>query len=278
MKNILIAVAMCLGLFAQTSNAQILIDISDDFDSAVVDTASIGNQPLTGTQIRSINGLGLQIVDVAATPALTGVPNFSGNAVAVSTNGDGFAAIGVFPGTPAGNGTFTFPSAPSSDPFTLSFDLFIPGTTDLAVPVGDFQPRFNGTGGGNGTPIPTSATSSFGFTPFVLTGTLEDFSNVNIGDTLTQARPFIGFNQVADTSEPNIAFIDNIVFTVGEATMMPPTLKGDVDLSGTVDFGDIPAFIAVLQSNGSQAEADTDCNGTVNFADIPEFINILQGG
>ena len=55
-------------------------------------------------------------------------------------------------------------------------------------------------------------------------------------------------------------------------------LKGDVDLSGMVDFADIPAFISVLQGGTVQAEADCDCNEVVDFADIPAFIAILQGG
>ena len=56
------------------------------------------------------------------------------------------------------------------------------------------------------------------------------------------------------------------------------TLKGDVNLSGAVDFDDIPTFIAVLQSGNFQAEADCDCNGVVDFDDIPAFIAILQAG
>lgn len=52
-------------------------------------------------------------------------------------------------------------------------------------------------------------------------------------------------------------------------------LKGDVNLSGNVDFLDIAPFIAVLSSAGFQAEADCDCNGMVNFLDIAPFINIL---
>ena len=52
-------------------------------------------------------------------------------------------------------------------------------------------------------------------------------------------------------------------------------LKGDVDMDGDVDFDDIPAFIAILQSGTFQAEADTDCSTVVDFADIPSFIAIL---
>ena len=55
-------------------------------------------------------------------------------------------------------------------------------------------------------------------------------------------------------------------------------IKGDVDMSGAVDFADIPEFITVLQNGVFQAEADCDCDMDVDFDDIPAFILILQGG
>ena len=58
--------------------------------------------------------------------------------------------------------------------------------------------------------------------------------------------------------------------------IMGDVLKGDVDLSGVVDFSDIAPFIAVLQGGMFQAEADCDCSTIVDFADIPVFIAILQ--
>jgi hypothetical protein len=85
----------------------------------------------------------------------------------------------------------------------------------------------------------------------------------------------------------NDIFVDDIYINPSASDLSTPagvgtcstgTLKGDVDLSGMVDFSDIPAFIAVLQSGGFQAEADCDCSGVVNFSDIPAFIAILQGG
>jgi hypothetical protein len=80
------------------------------------------------------------------------------------------------------------------------------------------------------------------------------------------------------TPVPN-AVIARVGSFVAEFTPDGTTVtKGDVDLSGTVDFADIPAFIAVLQSGGFQAEADCDCSTVVDFADIPAFIAILQGG
>ena len=50
---------------------------------------------------------------------------------------------------------------------------------------------------------------------------------------------------------------------------------GDVNQDGVIDFSDIPAFIAVVQSGEFQAEADCDENGVVDFSDIGPFIQIL---
>ena len=71
------------------------------------------------------------------------------------------------------------------------------------------------------------------------------------------------------------ALLDNVALSAATASSV---IKGDVDMSGVVDFADIPAFIAVLQGGGFQAEADADCSTVVDFADIPAFIAILQAG
>jgi arylsulfatase A-like enzyme len=53
-------------------------------------------------------------------------------------------------------------------------------------------------------------------------------------------------------------------------------LLGDVDLSGVVDFSDIPAFISVLIAGDYQVEADCNEDRLVDFADIESFVAILQ--
>lgn len=62
-----------------------------------------------------------------------------------------------------------------------------------------------------------------------------------------------------------------------ELTAASNVLRGDVDLSGSVDFLDIAAFIAIVKSGGFQPEADVNGDTFVNFADIAPFIFILQG-
>ena len=64
--------------------------------------------------------------------------------------------------------------------------------------------------------------------------------------------------------------------TITPADMEEEALKGDVDLSGEVNFADIGPFIGALQGGMFQAEADCDCSLEVDFADIPAFIGILQ--
>ena len=56
-----------------------------------------------------------------------------------------------------------------------------------------------------------------------------------------------------------------------------PTLLGDVNRDGVVDFLDISPFIAVLSAGEFQAEADIDQNELVDFLDISPFIGILSG-
>ena len=56
-----------------------------------------------------------------------------------------------------------------------------------------------------------------------------------------------------------------------------PVLLGDVNLDGLVSFADISPFIAILSTNGFQAEADIDQNDGVDFMDISPFISILSG-
>ena len=52
-------------------------------------------------------------------------------------------------------------------------------------------------------------------------------------------------------------------------------LRGDVDLNGQVDFGDIEPFVDLLLSNGFSNEADANGDGQLDFADIEAFVDLL---
>ena len=88
--------------------------------------------------------------------------------------------------------------------------------------------------------------------------------------------PVMGSSAVGEAN--NGIDISNVTITFTDISEMGTPIKGDVDMSGMVDFDDIPAFISVLQSGDFQAEADADCDMDVDFDDIPAFILILQGG
>ena len=96
--------------------------------------------------------------------------------------------------------------------------------------------------------------------------------------------PFVNFTFIADGVTDQISFdIDNVpgtfTATINAFSLSvsdpPVILLGDVNLDGVVNFSDIPAFIALLQSGEFQAEADCNGSGDVDFSDIPFFIDIL---
>ncbi len=83
-----------------------------------------------------------------------------------------------------------------------------------------------------------------------------------------------GAGDDGSNSNTGALFIDDT--SIVGSLVASDVLKGDVDLNGVVNFLDINPFIAVLSTNGSQAEADANCDGVVNFLDIQAFINILS--
>lgn len=109
--------------------------------------------------------------------------------------------------------------------------------------------------------------------PFAIDGQiiLNEFQTLSFpisgaGSNLTLTLSYAG------NGGSEVVAIDNLSVTAGGGVI---TLKGDSDLSGIIDFADIPAFIDALLSGVFQAESDCDCSGMVDFSDIPAFIDIL---
>ena len=67
-----------------------------------------------------------------------------------------------------------------------------------------------------------------------------------------------------------------ITFEEGSSPILPPTLLGDCDLNGVVNFFDITPFIDILSDETFLLEADCNEDGTVDFFDITPFIDILS--
>jgi hypothetical protein len=53
---------------------------------------------------------------------------------------------------------------------------------------------------------------------------------------------------------------------------------GDFNVDGTVDFQDIPLFLADLGLSDSGIGSDQNCDGNVDFQDIPLFLGQLGVG
>jgi hypothetical protein len=101
-----------------------------------------------------------------------------------------------------------------------------------------------------------------------------DLSGVTLTNSSTWSQ-LIFINQGGDPDGSEIEMtIDNITLVSATASV----LLGDCNLDDAVDFADIPAFIAVLQSGSFLDQADCNEDDVVNFSDIPDFIEILQGG
>lgn len=143
-----------------------------------------------------------------------------------------------------------------------------------------------GTGGAGGSWVTAaqSVAPGSGWTTLIFPMTESDLINTDqfggAGFSAAVALADVQQIRLIDNNDPFDLFrgrtdsdgfiLDNI------GTLIAPTaLKGDVDLSGVVDFADIPAFISVLQTGDYQAEADVNCDGAVDFGDIPPFIQIL---
>ena len=65
-----------------------------------------------------------------------------------------------------------------------------------------------------------------------------------------------------------------IVFSVVSGATS--VLRGDCNLDGVIDFGDIPAFIGALSGGTNLDQADCNADGAVDFGDIPSFVDILS--
>jgi len=109
-----------------------------------------------------------------------------------------------------------------------------------------------------------------------------DFSTTSQGGTSFSATGLSNFmgasTEIAEVKITSFrevygVYFDNI--TVEGVPVIDPTLLGDVNQDGIVNFLDIAPFIAVLSGGGFQAEADTNQDGVVNFLDIAPFIGIL---
>ena len=100
-------------------------------------------------------------------------------------------------------------------------------------------------------------------------------SAIDVGETL------VGFNNGFSGAAPDLGAYERgrVIPVYGVGGSIPtntPTLLGDCNLDGVVNFLDISPFISILSTDGNLAEADVNQDGSVDFLDISPFISLLS--
>lgn len=95
--------------------------------------------------------------------------------------------------------------------------------------------------------------------------------DVTLSGLLADGEPF-SFDLNSGNSFPDDHFSPNATLTV---RLVSPSLLGDCNQDGVVDFLDISPFIAVLASSSFLEQADCNQDGVVSFLDIGPLIAIL---
>lgn len=261
----LFIIALLFGMLPLVSNADTfsarIIDFRDDAEEDVTGPTAgdvrrassdleIGNENL----VEQFVGLRFQDVTIPAGSTIN-------------------SATIQFTGTSTDVGILTVPILGQLSPDTVEFDDLTPIT---------------------GRPL-TTASTAWTIDPWVLPNdafgpntTTPDLSAVVqeiVDQDLWEAgnsMAFIFQNDPMDTSERIAVSYDGnpaeaALLVIDYTPPVSPTLLGDVNLDGVVNFLDISPFIALLSAGDFQAEADIDQNEAVDFLDISPFIAILSG-
>ncbi len=281
MKTLLSSVATVLLLFAfayAPSNAQGQL-VSEDFsypdDSPLSSQASWASHSGTAGDLLVTGGRAVvqhgssEDVSIAFPDVNSGILTATFD-ITVNANED-ITGIGDFPDDYEyfahffADGTFNFRARLSVVPSTGqgNYSLGLSSTTNVEEAM-----LTNGFNFGDTVGVELSLDVTTGVASLTVNGETIVGTSGNPGETMN----LFALRQSLSTHMETVT-IDNLVITGGDT---PVAIKGDVDMDGDVDFDDIPAFIAVLQSGLFQAEADCDCNTEVDFGDIPAFITILQ--
>jgi len=212
MKKLTVSTLMVLAA-AFTSHAVSIW--SEDFEGATLGATSGNNQTLAGTVIQTANTASSIVVDASTDPsAASAFTLASGQFIRLSTGANAFTAIR------SSANPITFAQVPDTTAYSISFDIYIPA--NLAVAVGDFQPRFKLNGvGGNGPTDTSGAQSAAGQYHISYSGTIADF----ISGDVNEARPFIGIDQ-GGAIVSDYLYMDNISFDVAIPEPSTFTLLG----------------------------------------------------
>jgi hypothetical protein len=282
-----------IALIAMTGNlnAQVIIEALDIHASGVFGhNANLGGSPTTGV---TINGAAIDpSVAVPADPLDITLTYGQLDLDADGTANDSVTfTVNVTGGTNAGGDPFQRAFNQGIDTgfgnintLTVAVINVTGTTTDSGSPI--FFDGFTGAGAGAGTGAGNDLDRRVEINGEVVEISSPDtgaFQFVTMTVDFAEPTPTVLFDNsggVAGAGEPGVGSIVARNYDLQFSLTEPgggDTLKGDVDLSGEVDFLDISPFIDALAVGGTQPEADCNCDGAVDFLDINPFIGILAG-
>ena len=214
-RNISIFIA---SLVALTTSAQGLTVWQDDFEGATVGTNTATNQTIAGTTVATANTATSTVVNSTTDPnAATAFTLASGNFIRISVGDNEYSSIR------SAADPIVFPAVSDSEPFLFSFDLYIPGNTNLDAPVGRISPRLESLdAANNGSTFTSSEVQAPGQYTITYSGTVGDFKNQSSIGNVDSIRPLIIVEQKTSASDNgttnNFVYLDNIRLEIGETS------------------------------------------------------------
>lgn len=145
----------------------------------------------------------------------------------------------------------------------------------LTKAVGDFQPRFKPSSGGNGPTDATTTVSAEGVHTVTYSGLISDFTAGNVDN----ARPFIGFDQAA-VAFTDFVYFDNLIMTVGGNTIWEEDFSG-ATVGGTSGNNQTLAGTVVQTANtlaSTVVDASTDPAAAAGFTTAAGNFIVLSTG
>ena len=204
---------LCITMIASSPAATIW---EEDFEGATLGGTSGSNQNLPGTTVQTANSASSVVVSSNTDPtAASAFTLASGKFIRLSVGDNEYSSIR------SAADPIIFPAVADNEPFSFSFDLYIPEGSNLDVPVGRISPRLETNGAANnGLTYSSSEVRAPGQYTITYSGTVGDFKNTSSNGEIDSVRPLIIIEQKVDGADDgttnDFVYIDNIHLEIGE--------------------------------------------------------------
>ena len=152
----------------------------------------------------------------------------------------------------------------------IQFDIVVPGNTPLPATVVTPPTAKELTYNGKAQELVNAGTAQGGTMQYSLDG--QSFSTAI--PTATEAKTYTIYYKVVASE----GYTDTQAETISVTIKAPDTLKGDVNMDGHIDVGDIMGIINIMAGQPGQLNvtaADVNDDGSIDVGDIMGIINIM---